>query len=256
MRSREAKAPNPAGRRRRTIRLSTRVVVGISAVLAVALAIVGVAVIAPTDSGRAVPKSTHTTGADVAAGATSPLVAFYGDSYTRGSMASSPDKRWSTIVSRDHGWREFNPSHNGLGFIRHRSLFGHGDLPDLIIMQHPDIVIITLGLNDNFAFADSADSIHAQIGADFTRLKRGLPDARFIVVEPFWYADARPPSVAIIGGWVEAAAADIQSEYIQGASHWIEHHPEWMASDGIHPNDRGYAEIATRMDAELAQLGL
>ena len=60
----------------------------------------------------------------------------------------------------------------------------------------------------------------------------------------------------IIGGWVEAAAADIHAEYIPGASHWIEHHPEWMASDGIHANDRGYAEIATRMDAELAQLGL
>lgn len=237
------------------MRLSTRVVVGISAVLAVALAIVGVAVIAPTDSGRAVPKSTYATGLEFAAGATGPLVAFYGDSYTRGSMASSPDKRWSTIVSREHGWREFNPSHNGLGFIRHRLLFGHGDLPDLIITRRPDIVIITLGLNDNFAFADSADSIHAQIGADFTRLKRGLPDARFIVVEPFWYSDARPPSVDIISGWVKAAAADIHADYILGASHWIEHHPEWMASDGRHPNDAGYAAIALRMDAELAQLG-
>jgi hypothetical protein len=31
------------------------------------------------------------------------IVAFYGYSYTLGTMASSPDKRWSTIVSRDHG---------------------------------------------------------------------------------------------------------------------------------------------------------
>ena len=244
------------------MRLSTRVVLGISAVLAAAVVIVGIVVIAPTDSGRAVPKSTHAAGTTVATGVTAatgvtgPLVAFYGDSYTRGTMASSPAKRWSTIVSRDHGWREFNPSHNGLGFIRHRSLFGRGDLPDLIIMQHPDIVIITLGLNDNFAFAESADAIHAQIGADFSRLKLALPDARFIVVEPFWYADVRPPSVDIIGGWVEAAAADIHADYIPGASHWIEHHLEWMASDGIHPNDRGYAEIAKRMDAALTAKGL
>jgi lysophospholipase L1-like esterase len=238
------------------MRLSTRVVLGISAVLAVAMAIVGVAVIAPTDSGRAVPKSLNSAGATGATGVTGPLVAFYGDSFTRGSLASSPDKRWSTIVSRDHGWREFNPSHNGLGFIRHRSLFGPGDLPDLIIAQRPDIVIITLGLNDNFAFADSADAIHTQIGADFTRLKLALPDARFIVVEPFWNREARPPSVDIISGWVKAAAADIHADYIPGASHWIEHHPEWMASDGLHPNDRGYAVIALRMDAQLAQRGL
>jgi lysophospholipase L1-like esterase len=229
------------------IQVSSRIVLGISVLLALALAIVGVVVIGSTEGGRTAPKSTHATG---------PLVAFYGDSYTAGTMASSPTKRWSTIVSRDHGWREFNPSHNGLGFIRNRTLFGQRDLPDLIIAKQPDIVIITLGLNDNFAFPESADAIHTQIGADFTRLKHALPHARFLVVEPFWYTDARPPSVDIIGGWVKAAAAEIHADFIPGASHWIEHHPEWMASDGLHPNDVGYAAIAKRMDAALATLGL
>ena len=37
---------------------------------------------------------------------------------------------------------------------------------------------------------------------------------------------------------------------------WIEGHPQWMADDGLHPNDDGYAEMATRMSAELAKLGL
>ena len=75
------------------------------------------------------------------------------------------------------------------------------------------------------------------------------------MVEPFCHTDDRPPSVDIIGGWVEAAAADIHADYIPGASHWIEHHPEWMASDGLHPNDAGYSAIANRMDAALAQIG-
>jgi lysophospholipase L1-like esterase len=229
------------------IQVSSRIVLGISVLLALALAIVGVVVIGSTEGGRTVPKSTHATG---------PLAAFYGDSYTAGTMASSPAKRWSTIVSRDHGWREFNPSHNGLGFIRNRTLFGAGDLPDLIIKQHPDIGIITLGLNDHFDFPESADAIHTQIGADFTRLKHGLPHARIVVVEPFWYTDDRPRSVDIISGWVKVAAAEIHADYIPGASHWIEHHPEWMASDGLHPNDVGYAQIAKRMDAALAKLNL
>ena len=76
------------------------------------------------------------------------------------------------------------------------------------------------------------------------------------MVEPFWYTDDRPPSVDIIGGRVKTAAADIHPDYIPGASHWIEHHPEWMASDGLHPNDVGYAAIAKRMYAALAQLGI
>jgi lysophospholipase L1-like esterase len=221
-------------------------IIGISVVLAVVLAIAGAVVIGSSGTER----SAH--GSEPRGS----LVAFYGDSYTRGSKASSKDKRWSTIVSHDHGWREFNPSVSGLGFIHNRRLFGAGDLPDLIIKRHPDLVIVTLGLNDNFSYDVAATAIRTQIGADLRRMKDALPRARFIVVEPFWYTDARPRSVGIISGWVKAAAADIGADYIPGASHWIEHHPEWTASDGLHPNDAGYAEIARKVDHALRRLGL
>ena len=76
------------------------------------------------------------------------------------------------------------------------------------------------------------------------------------MVEPFWYTDDRPRSLGVISGWVEDAAAEVDADYIPGASHWIEGHPEWMAGDGLHPNDEGYAEMARRMDAALTTLGL
>jgi lysophospholipase L1-like esterase len=183
-------------------------------------------------------------------------VAFYGDSYTLGTGASDESKRWSTIISQQRGWSEFNPSVNGLGFINNRSAFGEGDEPSLVIADDPDILFITMGLNDNFSYDRASEQIRAQITDDVTRLNTELPDARIIVVEPFWYTDERPESVEIIIGWVEAAAADIDAEYIAGASHWIEGHPEWMAADGLHPNDEGYAEMAKRMNAELDKLGL
>jgi lysophospholipase L1-like esterase len=183
-------------------------------------------------------------------------VAFYGDSYTLGTGASSPEKRWSTIVSRERNWNEFNPSVNGLGFINNRSEFGEGDLPSSIIESDPEIVIVTMGLNDNFSYDFSSEDIHAQIGNDLERLHDALPEARFVVVEPFWYTDDRPASVDVIGRWVQEAAEDIGADHIAGASHWIEGHPEWMAEDGLHPNDEGYAAIAERMDDELERLGL
>ena len=183
-------------------------------------------------------------------------VAFYGDSYTLGTGASSEDKRWSTIVSRERNWNEFNPSVNGLGFINNRDNFGDGDLPSLVIDAKPEIVFVTMGLNDNFSYDGAADSIRAQIDFDFDRLKAGLPDARFVVVEPFWYTDERPESVDTIIGWVKDAAADLGADYIPGASRWIEGHPEWMADDGLHPNDDGYAAMAVRMDEELAKIDL
>ena len=183
-------------------------------------------------------------------------VAFYGDSYTLGTGASNQSLRWSTVVCDQRGWSEFNPSVNGLGFIHNRSIFGDGDEPSQVIGDDPDIVFITMGLNDNFSFASKADEIRAQITDDIDRMKRALPNARFIVVEPFWYTDERPASVDTIIGWVRDAAAAIDAAYLPGASRWIEGHPEWMASDGLHPNDEGYAEMAVRMNEKLAGLGL
>ncbi|MET0715273.1 MAG: SGNH/GDSL hydrolase family protein [Mycetocola sp.] len=190
-----------------------------------------------------------------AAPAGQPVVAFYGDSYTLGTGASDPSKRWSTLICADRGWAEFNPSVNGLGFVNNRSALP-GDLIGRIIDADPDIVFVTMGLNDNFSMPGSAAEIEAAISDDIETLAAELPDARLIVVEPFWYTDERPASVDTIISWVRDAAEGVGADYIAGASYWIEGHPEWMAVDGIHPNDDGYAAMAERMDAELKRLGL
>jgi lysophospholipase L1-like esterase len=198
--------------------------------------------------------SSSPTGLDDAPDPEAPVVAFYGDSYTLGTGASEPANRWSTIISAERGWTEFNPSVNGLGFVNNRRLAA--DLPSLIIEQQPDIVFVTMGLNDNFSYASGAERIRQAIDDDLEYLTTELPDARFIVVEPFWYTDERPESVEIIIGWVRDAADRVGADWIPDASHWIEGHPEWMAADGLHPNDAGYAEMTRRMDAELTRLGL
>lgn len=182
-----------------------------------------------------------------------PIVAFYGDSYTLGTGADDPGNRWSSVICRERGWNEVNPSVNGLGFVNNRG--GGEDLVPLVIDADPDIVFITMGLNDNFFWPDRADDIHAAIDDDFATLHTALPDARFIV-QPFWYTDEQPESLDTISGWVRSAAGRIGADYIDGAKDWIRGHPEWMADDGLHPNDVGYAAMAKRMDAELAALGL
>lgn len=194
------------------------------------------------------------TGADDASDSEAPLVAFYGDSYTLGTGASDPAYRWSTVICAERGWTEFNPSVNGLGFVNNRGFAP--DLPTLVVEREPDIVFVTMGLNDNFSYPIGAERIREAIDDDFAFLTSELPDARFVVVEPFWYTDERPESVEIIIGWVRDAADRIGADWVPDASHWIEGHPEWMAADGLHPNDAGYAEMARRMDAELARLGL
>ncbi|GAA1226229.1 SGNH/GDSL hydrolase family protein [Rhodoglobus aureus] len=183
-------------------------------------------------------------------------VAFYGDSYTYGTGASAEEKRWSTVLSEQHGWSEFNPSVSGLGFMRNRTAFGEGDLPSFIISDNPDVVIVTMGLNDNFTFGTYADELPGQILSDFDRLATALPDAQLIVVEPFWYKAERPASVDVIISWVRDAAAEVGADYLPGASYWLAGDPGWIASDNLHPNDAGHAAIASQMDQALRKLGL
>lgn len=219
-----------------------------------ALTVVGVILFVRTTSMPAVPDRAATFPGG-------PVVAFYGDSYTRGTGASGTERRWSTLVSEDRGWNEVNPSIDGLGFVNNRlpngdPLVGGDDLVDVVIEANPDIVIVTMGLNDNFAFASTDAQIEAAIRSDLDRLRDELSDARIVVVEPFWYTEERPETVAEIIGWVREAADDIGADYIAGASHWLDGHPEWLSADGLHPNDDGYAAFAERMDAALADLGL
>jgi len=230
--------------------MTFRAVAAVAAVAAVVVLAVSV-----LNACSAQPGAATSTAPPTPLRADAPVAAFYGDSYTRGTGASSESKRWSTIICAQRGWKEFNPSVNGLGFVRNRAADGI-DEPALIVAQHPDIVFVTMGLNDNFSYAQAAPQIHRAIIGDLAGLKKQLPDARLIVVEPFWYTDERPASVAVIIGWVRQEAAAIGADYIPGASHWIEHHPEWMAADGLHPNDVGYAQIARKMDAALTALGL
>jgi lysophospholipase L1-like esterase len=184
-----------------------------------------------------------------------PVAAFYGDSYTLGTGAGDAANRWSSVISRERGWTEVNPSVNGLGFVNNRDRMTE-DLVDQVIAADPDIVFVTMGLNDNFSWPERAADIRVAIDTDFAKLRDALPDARFIVVQPFWYTDEQPESLLTISGWVRDAAASIDADYIDGAKDWIRGHPEWMAADGLHPNDAGYAAMAERMDAELATLGL
>ena len=187
------------------------------------------------------------------------VAAFYGDSYTRGTARESAATRWSTIVCAERGWVEFNPSVDGLGFVNNRELLAPGD--DLVeriveLEPAPDVVIVTMGLNDNFSMPGRAGDIEAAIGRDLARFADELPDARLVVVEPFWYRDDRPRRSPRSTAGSRMPRPTSGADVIPGASRWIEGHPEWMATDGIHPNDQGHAEMARRMDEELDRLGL
>lgn len=245
-------------------RAARLVVLAVAALVAVCAVLVTVSVVTRSSRADQTGTTTGQTTTDQTSGGSTdpnaPVVAFYGDSYTLGTGASDPAKRWSSVIAAERGWNEFNYSVNGLGFVNHRQStppdYGPEDGVSRSIAADPDILFVTMGLNDNFSMPDRADDVRAAIRTDFATLRAALPDARIVVIEPFWYTDDRPDSLTQIIDWVRSEAAVIDADFIPGASHWIEGHPEWMAADGLHPNDDGYAEMAVRMDESLRAIGL
>ncbi len=181
------------------------------------------------------------------------VVAFYGDSYTFGEQASSPDARWSTLLSAQQGWTEVNAGVNGLGYVANRT---DDDTVDRVIAADPDLILVTMGLNDTFEADARIDEIDAAIRADLARFRAEAPQARIVVVEPFWIPQPVSSGFRLVAE-ATAAAADAGLEYIAGAGTWLDGHPEWRADEQYkHPNDAGYAELARRMTAELVTLGV
>lgn len=218
-----------------------------SLIIAISIATVGVVAIALTL--LLLPRT-----ADRVAAGEGSVVAFYGDSYTFGEQASSPDTRWSTLLSEAQNWTEVNAGVNGLGYVANRE---GTDAVDEVIAADPDLIIVTMGLNDTFEATTNIDAIEAAIRSDLARFRDEAPQARIVVVEPFWIPEPVSPGFELVATATADAAADAGLEYIAGAGTWLDGHPEWRADEPYkHPNDAGYAELARRMTAELVTLGV
>ena len=77
-----------------------------------------------------------------------PVVAFVGDSYSAGSEASSPDKRWTTVLSAERGWNEINVAVPGMGYDVGRPTQHYASQVARAAASKPGTVIISGGWND------------------------------------------------------------------------------------------------------------
>jgi lysophospholipase L1-like esterase len=178
------------------------------------------------------------------------VVGFYGDSMTSGFGASAPDRRWSSLLCAREGWTEVNPSIPGLGFVQSR---GGTDLPGQIAAAAPDLVLVTLGLNDLGLVDSHATELQAAIASDLGTLRDSVPDAHIVVLALFSPLSFEPRQVAAVNGWLRASAADVDAVFVPKSAGWLAGHPDWTV-DGIHLNDVGNAAIATLIGDELRRV--
>lgn len=179
-----------------------------------------------------------------------PQVAFLGDSYTEGDGATSPSKRWSTLLSASRHWDERNFGHAGSGYIN-PGLTGDGQgsyssrIGNLAATV-PTIVIVAGGQND----ASVSGDVSTAVANTFAALRKQLPKARIIAVGPTWPGSSPPQRITDVDAAVAAAAKANDAQYVRGLD-WLADPTGLMIADGTHPNDKGYALIAKHINAAI-----
>lgn len=179
-----------------------------------------------------------------------PVVAFYGDSFALGAGASQEWLRWSTLLSEQREWNEYNPSVNGLGFVARRELLGTLDVVDQIVYESPDVVICALGYNDLALLPGRADDVRTAISEDFDRLA-AIPGVHVVVMAPPRPAGGSVADFDQLVGWMQEAALSHSFDFLADGFTVLDGHPEWLASDGVHPNDDGHRAIAEAVNDSL-----
>ncbi len=189
---------------------------------------------------------------------------FFGASSVEGAGASSPEKRFSTLVCRTLGWDEINLGIGGTtmtgrgadGLIADEES-GIGRVPD-ILHARPDVVFISYGAND-FAQSCPLGSLEkfapGTYVSDYDTVLRGLienlPDMRLVLATCQFRTDAETPNalgltlddynnaVRQLAGRYKIKLADAWKSSGIGARNFGA-----LSADEGHLNDSGYQRLA------------
>jgi len=213
----------------------------------------------PSASSSASPSVSPSPSPSPTAPKTFSKVAFLGDSYAAGTGASSPDKRWTTILSQANHWTETNLAHPQTGYARagshdpctSKTCPAYVDVVPAAIASGADLVIITGGANDLGIDAPTANAAVAKTLAD---LHAGLPHATIIVVNPWW--DMRPanPALATYTSAIKEVSANAGVTFADTGQPLAGQLPR-VTEDGIDANDTGQAALAEVVRAALKTAG-
>lgn len=185
-------------------------------------------------------------------------VAFIGDSFAAGAGASAPAQRWTSLLSSANDWVELNVAHAQTGYLRAGSLGActpqvcrpfTEEVPGVVAAK-PALVILTGGAND---LGRDAQSVRVSAAKTIGDLRVGLPEAKIVVVNPWW--DLRPvnPQLAELTDLLKAEAA-------AAGAIWIDtdqplQNAALMQGDGVQPNDAGHLALATAVGKGLRDAG-
>ncbi|XVX20475.1 SGNH/GDSL hydrolase family protein [Actinomycetota bacterium] len=243
--------------------------IGLVALLVLTLGLVAAALRTPTPPNGPTAKASRSDAAATAsssAASASPttsvlpgqgaIAVFLGDSFAAGVGASTPERRFTTLLSQRFGWKEQDLAHPGTGYLKSGGpavcngspCQGFAALIPSVEKLKPALVIITGGAND---LGQPEAEVRAAVNRTFTQLTTDLPQTKVIVVNPWWGGQAVPERLGAAADVIQSAAGSHDITYIDIGQPLSE-------SDGLltggEANDRGHAAIAQAIGDRLEGL--
>jgi lysophospholipase L1-like esterase len=205
-----------------------------------------VASVSPTPTPAPTPSATEAE--------TEPVTAlFVGDSYTVGQGASSPAKRWSTLVAGELGWTERNVADGGTGFVRRypeRDLLSYREQLRSVGPKGVDVVVIAGGQNDFAELRTRPAHVFEAVADTYALAAQRFPDAQIVAVGPStpW---AIGLEVRALDSAVRAAAEKHGATYVSLIDPDVVR-DGYVHGDGVHVTDVGNAAIARRVISQIS----
>jgi lysophospholipase L1-like esterase len=193
-----------------------------------------------------------------------PQVLFFGSSTTAGSGASSPERRFTSLLARRAGWREINEGLAGSTLtdvpgrtaasaeVRVRAIAASG--------IRPAVVLVMYGANDAISGvplgdAGSPGTFRHAAAAVLRALHGAFPRAVLVVCTPQpgrRLQRAREPYDAVLADEARAIGAVL----LRGDGAFAAEALPRYAADAIHLNDAGHAALAAHLEHALLQAGV
>lgn len=189
--------------------------------------------------------------------ATLPQAVFLGDSYTQGTGASVPSKRWTSLVSAAFKWEEINNGRGGTGYVSTSNVDGCGlsfcpnieAMADQAIEEAPAVVVVSGGQNDFPTFIEDPAAVSDRLTATYQKIRKALPKAKIVAVGPSTPWGVGGPVIGLDAA-VQKAAKAVGAKYVSLISPDVIKE-EFVLSDGGHVNDAGHKAIADRVIGAL-----
>jgi hypothetical protein len=188
-----------------------------------------------------------------------PSVIFVGDASVEGAGASTPNKRWSTIVSDSIGWQEINQARPGTAYVATRGPEGcdgadacrsYSEAIPQVVAAAPGVVVVGGGVGE--PESDPLE-VAATVKSVYEAVRIGLPHARIIAVGPWSGGRAPTDATLALDAAVRSAAESFEATYVSLVTPPALDPATMVTRDGSVLNDAGHAAIAARVLATLGR---